>query len=143
MFLFFLTATEQTHADRVTLTCSVLTYWNPHTLRWLYDGAHLDGSTKDVQISSSPPCSSTHSCSTTATTSTEKFKEQLKCEVTDYYTAAVQVFSFTHQASGQKTGQIMMRLYHLLLYANKKQFIFRICFFISHLIVLCLFLLFV
>ncbi|XP_076011087.1 uncharacterized protein LOC143004099 isoform X2 [Genypterus blacodes] len=95
--------TEHADDDRVTLTCSLLTY-GQHTLRWLYNGAHLVRNTEDIQISSSPSstCSALSHCSITANfmTSNEKYKEQLKCEVRDLHTPAVQVFSFTHQSSG-------------------------------------------
>ncbi|XP_076011077.1 uncharacterized protein LOC143004098 isoform X2 [Genypterus blacodes] len=95
--------TEHADDDRVTLTCSLRTY-RQHTLRWLYNGAHLVRNTEDIQISSSSssPCYSSYPCSITANfmTSNEKYKEQLKCEVRDLHTQAVQVFSFTHQSSG-------------------------------------------
>ncbi|XP_076011088.1 uncharacterized protein LOC143004099 isoform X3 [Genypterus blacodes] len=98
--------TEHADDDRVTLTCSLLTY-RQLTLKWLYDGTHLDRNTRDIQISSpSSPCSALSHCSITANfmTSNEKYKEQLKCKVTDS-TAAVQVFSFTHQSSGRKADE--------------------------------------
>ncbi|XP_076011076.1 uncharacterized protein LOC143004098 isoform X1 [Genypterus blacodes] len=96
--------TEHADDDRVTLTCSLRTY-RQHTLRWLYNGAHLVRNTEDIQISSSSssPCYSSYPCSITANfmTSNEKYKEQLKCEVRDLHTQAVQVFSFTHQSSDE------------------------------------------
>ncbi|XP_076011093.1 uncharacterized protein LOC143004100 isoform X5 [Genypterus blacodes] len=101
VYLSLVHTTEHADDDRVTLACSLLTYGRTDTLRWLYNGAHLDRNTKD--ISSSSPCSSSYHCSITANfmTSNEKYKEQLKCEVTDSFTAAVQVFSFTHQSSDE------------------------------------------
>ncbi|XP_076011075.1 uncharacterized protein LOC143004096 isoform X4 [Genypterus blacodes] len=100
-YLSLVHTTEHADDDTVTLTCSLRTY-RQHTLRWLYNGAHLVRNTRDIQISSpSSTCSALSPCSITANfmTSNEKYKEQLKCEVTDS-TAAVQVFSFTHQSSG-------------------------------------------
>ncbi|XP_076011079.1 uncharacterized protein LOC143004098 isoform X4 [Genypterus blacodes] len=102
VYVSLVNTTEHADDDGVTLTCSLLTY-RQHTLRWLYNGAHLVRNTEDIQISSpSSTCSALSHCSITANfmTSNEKYKEQLKCEVTDVYTPAVQVFSFTHQSSG-------------------------------------------
>ncbi|XP_076011094.1 uncharacterized protein LOC143004100 isoform X6 [Genypterus blacodes] len=108
VYLSLVHTTEHADDDRVTLACSLLTYGRTDTLRWLYNGAHLDRNTKD--ISSSSPCSSSYHCSITANfmTSNEKYKEQLKCEVTDSFTAAVQVFSFTHQSSECSTLTYIM-----------------------------------
>ncbi|XP_076011073.1 uncharacterized protein LOC143004096 isoform X2 [Genypterus blacodes] len=105
-YLSLVHTTEHADDDTVTLTCSLRTY-RQHTLRWLYNGAHLVRNTRDIQISSpSSTCSALSPCSITANfmTSNEKYKEQLKCEVTDS-TAAVQVFSFTHQSSGRKADE--------------------------------------
>ncbi|XP_076011085.1 uncharacterized protein LOC143004098 isoform X9 [Genypterus blacodes] len=107
VYVSLVNTTEHADDDGVTLTCSLLTY-RQHTLRWLYNGAHLVRNTEDIQISSpSSTCSALSHCSITANfmTSNEKYKEQLKCEVTDVYTPAVQVFSFTHQSSGRKADE--------------------------------------
>ncbi|XP_076011090.1 uncharacterized protein LOC143004100 isoform X2 [Genypterus blacodes] len=104
VYVSLVNTTKHTDDDRVTLTCSLLTYGRLHTLKWLYDGTHLDRNTRDIQISS--PCYSSYPCSITANfmTSKEKYKEQLKCEVRDVYTPAVRVFSFTHQSSDKKSA---------------------------------------
>ncbi|XP_045898832.1 uncharacterized protein LOC123966757 [Micropterus dolomieu] len=90
--------TEHQDADKVTLTCSVLTDEHcSHTVEWLYEGNKND--LTDMKRSQ-------HSCSATVTFTTSDFNQKLKhpelfkCKVTDSYTKKVQLFPFSPQSSG-------------------------------------------
>ena len=95
--------TQRENNDKVTLFCSVLEYFHcRHRVEWLYEG---EEEISDMEIS--PP-----SCSATVTFTTshlnQRIYELLKCKVTNVYTNKVQLFTFSPQSSGEKTGENMM-----------------------------------
>ena len=98
--------TEQKDADEVTLTCSVLTYGQcRHTVKWLYEGKDVDKDNKDMKTSQAG-CYAT--VSFLDSHFSHKSKSNLKCEVTDGSSGKVQLFTFSPQSSGEKTGENML-----------------------------------
>ncbi|XP_034755280.1 uncharacterized protein LOC117961025 isoform X1 [Etheostoma cragini] len=103
VYLSVIHMTEQKDTDEVTLQCSVLTYeWCRHTVEWLYEGKDGDIRYADMQKSHSE-------CSVNLTFLTSPLKlkpkyHELLCEVTDAVTEEVQLFPFSPQSLGVKTG---------------------------------------
>ncbi|XP_038583671.1 uncharacterized protein LOC119909496 [Micropterus salmoides] len=95
--------TEHQDGDKVTLNCSVLTHkqFCRHTVKWLYEGKDVDKDNKDMKTSQSV-------CYTTVSFPDSHFinksKSNLTCEVTDRNSRKVQLFTFSPQSSGEKTG---------------------------------------
>ncbi|XP_068565162.1 uncharacterized protein [Cebidichthys violaceus] len=96
VYLSVVTMTEQKNNDEVTLRCSVSTYEEcDRTVKWLLQGQD----NRDMTTSQSL-------CSATASFSTSHFipkkSEFLKCQVTDYNSGEVKLFSFSPpQSSGE------------------------------------------
>ncbi|XP_038160044.1 uncharacterized protein LOC119795878 [Cyprinodon tularosa] len=91
--------TEQRNNEEVTFNCSVSTPTIcKHTVVWLYDGKK--------KISSDKNTSTLCSASLTIPSSQlnhSKFYELLKCKVTAVYDRKYELFTFSHQSSGEKT----------------------------------------
>ncbi|XP_045917387.1 uncharacterized protein LOC123978262 [Micropterus dolomieu] len=99
--------TERKVADKVTLWCSVLKYEQScsHTVKWLYEGKDVDKDNKDMKTSQSVCYAAV---SFLDSHFSYKSKSNLKCEVTDGYSGKVQLFTFSPQSSGEKTGENML-----------------------------------
>ena len=93
--------TENQSDDEVTLKCSLLRYGPcKHKVKWLYEGKNVEDDHAD---DSQPECSVTHSFSE----SSMKLRELFTCELTNLESKSVETFSFSHQSSGEKPGEIM------------------------------------
>ncbi|XP_038582350.1 uncharacterized protein LOC119908616, partial [Micropterus salmoides] len=99
--------TEHQDADKVTLTCSVWTYEHcRHTVMLLYEGKDVDDDNQGMRTGQAGYCYST--LSFLDSHYIYKSKSNLKCEVTDGYSGKVQLFTFSPQSSGEKTGENML-----------------------------------
>ncbi|XP_045898207.1 uncharacterized protein LOC123965986, partial [Micropterus dolomieu] len=107
VYLSVITMTEHKDADEVTLTCSVSTHGQScrHTVKWLYEGKDVDKDNKDMKTSQSVCYAAV---SFLDSHFSYKSKSNLKCEVTDGYSGKVQLFTFSPQSSGEKTGENML-----------------------------------
>ncbi|CAI5684431.1 unnamed protein product [Oreochromis niloticus] len=100
--LSVITLTEHKDTDKVTLSCSVVTYAEcHHTVKWLLKGQAVDKENKQI-VTSQTDCSSTVSILKYNYLYSSRHKI-LKCEVTDTKTGKVQLFTFSHQTSGEET----------------------------------------
>ncbi|XP_039455396.1 uncharacterized protein LOC120433339 isoform X3 [Oreochromis aureus] len=101
--LSVITLTEHKDTDKVTLSCSVVTYAEcHHTVKWLLKGQAEDKENKQI-VTSQTDCSTTVSIVENHYLYSSHHKI-LKCEVTDTKTGKVQLFTFSHQTSGEETG---------------------------------------
>ncbi|XP_019201203.1 uncharacterized protein LOC109194818 [Oreochromis niloticus] len=97
-----ITLTEHKDNDKVTLSCSVVKYGEcHHTVKWLLKGQDVDKENKQI-VTSQTDCSTTLSILKYAYLYSSRQKI-LKCEVTDTKTGKVQLFTFSHQTSGEET----------------------------------------
>ncbi|XP_039455397.1 uncharacterized protein LOC120433339 isoform X4 [Oreochromis aureus] len=100
--LSVITLTEHKDTDKVTLSCSVVTYAEcHHTVKWLLKGQAVDKENKET-VTSQTDCSTTVSILKYEYLYSSRHKI-LKCEVTDTKTGKVQLFTFSHQTSGEET----------------------------------------
>ncbi|XP_063350738.1 uncharacterized protein LOC134642717 [Pelmatolapia mariae] len=100
--------TEHKDTDKVMLSCSVVTYGEcHHTLKWLVGGQAVDKENKQI-VTSQTDCSTTLSFLEHHYLNSSRHKI-LKCEVTDTKTGKVQLFTFSHQTSGEETGDAKTR----------------------------------
>ncbi|XP_045917559.1 uncharacterized protein LOC123978362 [Micropterus dolomieu] len=95
--------TERKDADKETLWCSVLKYrqFCSHTVKWLYEGKDVDKDNKDMKTWQADCYAAV---SFLDSHFSYKSKSNLKCEVTDGDSGKVQLFTFSPQSSGEKTG---------------------------------------
>ncbi|CAI5684440.1 unnamed protein product [Oreochromis niloticus] len=101
--LSVITLTEHKDTDKVKLSCSVVTYAEcHHTVKWLLKGQAEDKENKQI-VTSQTDCSTTVSIVENHYLYSSHHKI-LKCEVTDTKTGKVQLFTFSHQTSGEETG---------------------------------------
>ena len=97
---------EQKNNGKVTLNCSVLEYHQcRQRVQWLYGGGEKISS--DMKMSS-PYCSAIVTFTTSHLNQKSKLYELFKCKVTDGLTKKEQLFTFSSEASGEKTGENMM-----------------------------------
>ncbi|CAI5684415.1 unnamed protein product [Oreochromis niloticus] len=97
--LSVITLTEHQDTEKVKLSCSVVTHSEcHHTVKWLLRDQDVDKENKQI-VTSQTDCSTNVSVpkSHFLHSSTDKI---LKCEVTDTKSGRVQVFTFSHQTSG-------------------------------------------
>ncbi|XP_039455354.1 uncharacterized protein LOC120433317 [Oreochromis aureus] len=100
--LSVITLTEHKDTEKVTLSCSVVTYAEcHHTVKWLLKGQAVDKEYKQI-VTSQTDCSTTVSILKYNYLYSSRHKI-LKCEVTDTKTGKVQLFTFSHQTSGEET----------------------------------------
>ncbi|XP_028253225.1 uncharacterized protein LOC114428750 isoform X2 [Parambassis ranga] len=86
--------TEQTHTDKVTLTCSVFTYEGcRHTVEWLIQ------STRNTEISQS-------TCSSSVSIDSDRKDESFTCEVTDNNNNKVLLCSSEPQTSCERQPSV-------------------------------------
>ncbi|CAI5684420.1 unnamed protein product [Oreochromis niloticus] len=101
--LSVITLTEHKDTDMVKLSCSVVTHAEcHHTVKWLLRGQAVDKENKQI-VTSQTDCSTTLSILKYNYLYSSSHKI-LKCEVTDTKTGKVQLFTFSHQTSGEETG---------------------------------------
>ncbi|CAI5684419.1 unnamed protein product [Oreochromis niloticus] len=101
--LSVITLTEHKDTDKVKLSCSVVTHAEcHHTVKWLLKGQAEDKENKQI-VTSQTDCSTTVSIVENHYLYSSHHKI-LKCEVTDTKTGKVQLFTFSHQTSGEETG---------------------------------------
>ncbi|XP_025754469.1 uncharacterized protein LOC109194815 [Oreochromis niloticus] len=106
--LSVITLTEHKDTDKVKLSCSVVTYGEcHHTVKWLLKGQAVDKENKETVTSQTD-------CSTTLPVLKYNYlysshHKILKCEVTDTKTGKVQLFTFSHQTSGEETDFVSLR----------------------------------
>ncbi|CAI5684427.1 unnamed protein product [Oreochromis niloticus] len=101
--LSVITLTEHKDTDKVTLSCSVVTYAEcHHTVKWLLQGQAVNKEKKQI-VTSQTDCSTTVSILKYEYLYSSRHKI-LKCDVTDTKTGKVQLFTFSHQTSGEETG---------------------------------------
>ncbi|XP_019201196.1 uncharacterized protein LOC109194809 isoform X2 [Oreochromis niloticus] len=97
--LSVITLTEHKDTEKVTLSCSVVTYAEcHHTVKWLVGGQAVDKENKET-VTSQTDCSTTVSILKYNYLYSSRHKI-LKCEVTDTKTGKVQLFTFSRQTSG-------------------------------------------
>ncbi|XP_045917566.1 uncharacterized protein LOC123978366 [Micropterus dolomieu] len=103
VYLSVINMTEHQDGDKVMINCSVLTHkqFCRHTVKWLYEGKDVDKDNKDMKTWQAD-------CYTTVSFPDSHFinksKSNLTCEVTDRNSGKVQLFTFSPQSSGEKTG---------------------------------------
>ncbi|XP_039454611.1 uncharacterized protein LOC120433103 isoform X2 [Oreochromis aureus] len=101
--LSVITLTEHKDTDKVTLSCSVVTYEQcHHTVKWLLKGQAVEKENKQI-VTSQTDCSTTLSFLEHHYFNSSRHKI-LKFEVTDTKTGKVQLFTFSRQTSGEETG---------------------------------------
>ncbi|XP_039454613.1 uncharacterized protein LOC120433104 [Oreochromis aureus] len=101
--LSVITLTEHKDTDKVKLSCSVVTHAEcHHTVKWLLKGQAEDKENKET-VTSQTDCSTTLPVLKYEYLYSSRHKI-LKCEVTDTKTGKVQLFTFSHQTSGEETG---------------------------------------
>ncbi|XP_017157667.1 uncharacterized protein LOC103457215 [Poecilia reticulata] len=94
--------TEQKINDSVVLNCSVVDYnFHRHTVEWLHEG---EGETSS-DSKPSPPVYRSTVILTTSFHQNSTFFSSIKCNVTNISTREVQLFTFSHQSTDQKTDQ--------------------------------------
>ncbi|XP_043962400.1 uncharacterized protein LOC122825229 [Gambusia affinis] len=94
--------TEQKISNSFVLSCSVMDYEiQKHTVEWLYEG---EGETSS-HIKSSLPIYCSTVVLTTSLHQNSTFFSSTKCNVTNISTKEVQLFTFSHQSTDQKTDQ--------------------------------------
>ncbi|XP_025754466.1 uncharacterized protein LOC109194817 [Oreochromis niloticus] len=101
--LSVITLTEHKDNEKVKLSCSVVTHAEcHHTMKWLLKGQAVDKENKQI-VTSQTDCSTTVSILENHYFNSSRHKI-LKFEVTDTKTGKVQLFTFSHQTSGEETG---------------------------------------
>ncbi|CAI5684441.1 unnamed protein product [Oreochromis niloticus] len=101
--LSVITLTEHKDTDKVKLSCSVVTHAEcHHTVKWLLKGQAEDKENKQI-VTSQTDCSTTVSILENHYFNSSRHKI-LRFEVTDTKTGKVQLFTFSHQTSGEETG---------------------------------------
>ncbi|CAI5684445.1 unnamed protein product [Oreochromis niloticus] len=101
--LSVITLTEHEVTDKVTLSCSVVTYEQcHHTVKWLLKGRDVDKEYKEI-VTSQTDCAATVSFLESHYIYPSRYNI-MKCEVTDTNTRRVQLFTFSLQPSGEETG---------------------------------------
>ncbi|XP_025754470.1 uncharacterized protein LOC106096661 isoform X1 [Oreochromis niloticus] len=101
--LSVITLTEHKDTKKVMLSCSVVTYEQcHHTVKWLLKGQDVNKENEQI-VTSQTDCSTTVSILENHYLYSSHHKI-LKCEVTDTKTGKVQLFTFSHQTSGEETG---------------------------------------
>ncbi|XP_039455039.1 uncharacterized protein LOC120433211 [Oreochromis aureus] len=107
--LSVITLTEHKDTDKVKLSCSVVTYEQcHHTVKWLLKGQAVDKENKQI-VTSQTDCSTTLSILEHHYFNSSRHKI-LKCEVTDTKTGKVQLFTFSHQTSGEETDDTSTKI---------------------------------
>ncbi|XP_030577807.1 uncharacterized protein LOC115774593 [Archocentrus centrarchus] len=100
--LYVIQIIEQKSNDGVSLFCNVQTREHcRYTVEWLYEGK--ENITSEMEMSPGS-CSATVTLSVTLFNQKSKIFESLKCKVTNDHTKEVELFPFSHQSSGDKTG---------------------------------------
>ncbi|XP_039454339.1 uncharacterized protein LOC120432983 isoform X1 [Oreochromis aureus] len=98
-----ITLTEHKETDKVKLSCSVVTHGEcHHTVKWLIGGRDVDKESKQT-VTSQTDCSTTLSFLIYHHIYNSRYNT-VKCEVTDTKTGKVQLFTLSHQPSGEETG---------------------------------------
>ncbi|XP_071324191.1 uncharacterized protein [Trachinotus anak] len=103
VLLSVVTMTEEKNGDIVFFYCSVSTYEQcRYTVQWLYEDGKGDSTSVET---TSTTCSARVSFNTSHLHHKSKYKESVKCEVTDTHSRTLQLFNFTPQSSPEKTAE--------------------------------------